>query len=921
MQPDRIVRLEQLFADARELPSDEVLRFLNVRCGADQSLVEEVMQLLHADQESGVLDFAPTPLRICPDDVIAERFKIIRYIADGGMGTVYEAVDVHLGERVALKTIRNDIAPNLRILDRFRQEILLAKRVTHPNVCRVYDLGIARLPGGTDLYFLTMQFLEGQTLAERLKVGPISESEALPLISDMVDAISAAHDAGVIHRDFKSGNIMVVGSGGRNRAVVTDFGLARSTKGGDSLTGSGVVGTVNYMAPEQIRGEPLTPAVDVYALGVVIYEMVTGTRPFKGESNLEIALKHLNELPRPPREYQGQLHPAMESIILRCLKKLPSERFASARDIRPLLEKCSSQENVNPLKYKLHPRRFLAQPVSKLVWVAALILFAIAAGILGFILYRRQGNPIEVAKAPLEVSIAVLPLQNLNDTPEAYSFGLTEEIMNALGKIPGIRLIGPETSFHFKGTNLSPVEIGRSLNARYLLIGSVQRNSPQVRAIIRMIDASDGIQLWSQDITKKEGDVLLLPDDIVTTLSNVLNLEANNGESPGQSIDTAGLTARDLYWTGRFLFHQRTDQSVTESLRYFRESVKHDPNFAEAYSGIADALFVLSERGLFPSKASLREANEAARRAVALNPNLPAAYVSLGQLTSVYGRDLSTAEQMFHHALVLDPKFAPALQWLSYLLIKERRFAEAIQTAEAAVAADPLSTAANMNLAVLYFYAGSYDRTVQQCRRLSQIEPDFFLHHLLMSEVFARKGLYSESLHELASIPDRHQSDPMTLRVWVEVYSLAGMMNQAKDALGRLLSVAKRGGIPSTYVAAAYAAMGDSEEAFAWLEKAYDEYDAFLSMANAYPAFDSLRSDHRWLPLMAKLGIKETAALDSSLPSSTHAASNPVLKDKGLAAESSSTRCDIDLVQGAAPREFRSRFESSRRESRRFLAA
>ena len=330
-------RIGELLAEARELSDAKRIAFLKERCGDDGELLRQVMSLLEVGSKSGLLDSKPTISAFPVPEIVAGRFRIIRYIAEGGMGTVYEAEDLTLGDRVALKTIRPDIASRPHAVERFKREISLGKKVTHPNVCRIYDLGVDRTEDGRDFLFLTMQFLSGETLSSRIKRGPIPTNEALPLIEDMTAALAAAHQASVIHRDFKSSNVMLIKGAARVCAVVTDFGLAKQLHEELPLSQTGMVGTVSYMAPEQIRGEELTSATDIYALGVVLYEMVTGELPFKGDSNVAIALKHLNDEPKPPRELIPNLEPRWQKAILGCLRKLPAERFQSAEEVREAL--------------------------------------------------------------------------------------------------------------------------------------------------------------------------------------------------------------------------------------------------------------------------------------------------------------------------------------------------------------------------------------------------------------------------------------------------------------------------------------------------------------------------------------------------------------------------------------------------------
>jgi eukaryotic-like serine/threonine-protein kinase len=852
VQSQRWKRIGELFAAARVLDNEQRIEFLKQNCTDDPGLVQEVATLLKVDDTSGLLDYPILSSTFPVPPVIAGRFKIIRPLGEGGMGIVYEAEDLRLEERVALKTIRAEIATNSNALERFKREVLLGKRVTHPNVCRIHDLGLHRLENGRDLLFLTMQFLRGETLASLIKRGPMLETEASPFVQDMLAALSAAHEVGVIHRDFKSGNVMLVGSANRVCAVVTDFGLARCIHDDGTLTNGSFVGTVDYMAPEQIRGAEISPATDIYSLGIVMYEMVTGTRPFKGDSQISIAMQHLKEEPIPPQNLAPQLQDNWNETILVCLRKDPAERFQSAQEVKTALIPDITASKKMRLT-GLIGRRTLVSLISVLI-------FALVLGVLSVTAFRHTLTP----STQQNHSVAVLPFRESGQTPQYFSFGFTEEVMNALSKVPGLRVIGPESSFRFSTSDLSPMDIGKRLSAHYLLYGSVNHIGGQVHVVIRIVDSIDGSQLWSHEISRSEGDVLLLSDDIARSVSSELGIGLGGTELSGKSIDANGLTARDLYWTGRFLFHQRSDGAVQTSLQYFRQSVKNDPNFAEGYCGIADTLFVLAERGLLSPKVALLEARQAARRAVELNKRLPAAYVSLAQITSVYDRDLDEAERLFRFALRLDSRLAPAWQWLAYQMVKERRFPEAVRAAQEAVASDPLSTAANINLLVIFYYAGLDDMAMRQSRKLAQIDPKSPLPSFITAEVFARRGLTSEAIHELESISEEQQQNPVALRVAVEIYAKAGKQQLAQQALDRLLNHAGQGGVPPSYLAIAYAAMGNNDEAFTWLKRACDDLDPFASIADAYPAFEEMRSDARWAPLMTQLGIKEKTPLNSS---------------------------------------------------------
>jgi serine/threonine-protein kinase len=867
MTPDEWQRLKPLFEHALELPPEQRSAFVDKIRTEDDNLASRLLALIRSHEQETASIERPLFRFDDPDEqplfsngeLILDRFRIVRFIARGGMGEVYEAFDTELREPVALKTIRASIGSDPRATERFRQEVRRARAITSRHVCRVHDLFTHRdSSDAPPVSFLSMRLLHGETLHSRIRRdGKLCPDEALPLLRQIAEGVDAAHRERIVHGDLKSGNIMLIpAEGGPPSACITDFGLARRiARDGDDETQTEALpagGTPAWMAPEQMEGRPTGPESDIYAFGLIAYEMVTGRLPFDGQTPADVARRRLTDPPHPARQFTPELTARWEQALTRCLDRDPEKRFATGAAFLAALESGS------PFTARLR------QPA---IAFAALLCLILGTGVaVAWQPIHHWFATVLRSTAP-DRSVAVLPFQRLGPTPEYFSDGFTEELMHALGQVRDLRVLGPESSFRLKGSQLSPREIGHKLGVRYLLIGSVRRVDNQIRVIARLIDADGGGQVWSRDVTRNERDVLLIRDDIARMLSSELNVSLAGPQTPAQTIDAAGLSARDLYWTGRLYFRQRTDEGVRASLDYFRNAVVRDPSFALAYCGLADALFVMAEGAMLPQEEALAQARQAAHTAVQLDQRLPEAWTSLAQVTSIYDRNLDEAERFFRRALALDPKSAGAWQWYSYQLVKQRRFSESVQAAEAAVAADPLSLAANINLAVVYLYSGSDDRAVQQCRKLSQMDPQLFFEHPMTAIVFARKGLVGEALHEMESIPASRKDHAITMRVWVEVYALAGMREQANQALERLLTrYSQGGGVPPSYVAAGYAAVGDKDRAIEWLARALAVHDAFASVANAYPAFDSIRSDPRYAPLMIRLGIKAQIPSDSSRP-------------------------------------------------------
>ena len=461
-------------------------------------------------------------------DIVAFRFRIVRFLAKGGMGELYEAEDLELRERIALKTILSHIAADERSIMLFKREVHLARQVTHPNVCRIYDVFRHRYAAGNEVVLLAMELLHGETLADKLRRdGRFATTEMLPLVRQMADGLTAAHRVGVVHRDFKSHNVMLVKPAREEdemRAVVTDFGLAwRSTHDeATSLsmsisTENEVSGTPAYMAPEQVEGGPVTPATDVYALGVVLYEMVTGALPFLGETPLKMAVKRLTEPPPSPRVHVPDVDPLWEATILQCLARRPEERFASAGEVVSALEGKPAEQAVAA------PGR---QRWTSLVW-SALALMIVATLVSGYVVYARYA----AANAGI-TSIAVLPLRNSSNDPEQdyLSDGISEGLINRLSQLPGLKVVANSSSSRYKGQNADPQEVARALDVTGILAGRVSQRGENLSISVELIDGRDRSQVWGEQYVTKAADLHQVSADISRDVAAKLQVRPAAGE-------------------------------------------------------------------------------------------------------------------------------------------------------------------------------------------------------------------------------------------------------------------------------------------------------------------------------------------------------------------------------------------------------
>lgn len=585
MDPLRWNRIGELFAAARLLSGEARIAYLKKNCGQDQDLIEQVNSLCDAHDNPGPLDSKPTISTLPIPQVIAGRFRIIRYIAEGGMGTVYEAEDLTLRDRVALKTIRLDIASHPRAEERFKREISLGKKVTHPNVCRIHDIGTHRSETGTEFLFLTMQFLSGETLASRIKRGPIPKSEAQPLIEDMADALSAAHQAQVIHRDFKSGNVMLVSGPNRTCAVVTDFGLARGINDDSSRTHAGVVGTLDYMAPEQIRGEELTPAADIYAFGVVMYEMVTGQRPFTGDS---IVLKHLNDEPRPPRDLVPNLDPNWDETIRGCLRKPALDRFQSADAVKAALI-----QNGSKSRKRLLPRP--KRPMSARLIVLS-VGFSLALLVLGAIpsIRHRVEEWLHLGSVPHVGQLAILPLKLPADDPQASAleYGLADTLATRLTQITGTRPLQVVPASEVRGKNITTLEQARQeFGVNLGLELSLRRSGEMVRINYALVDVTTHHEIRGDTITAPISDGFAIEDKVADSVVKALELDLRPQEK--QVLAAHGTNepaAYDYYLEGRgYLQEFQKPENVESAITVLNHALEKDPQYALAYSGLGEA--------------------------------------------------------------------------------------------------------------------------------------------------------------------------------------------------------------------------------------------------------------------------------------------------------------------------------------------
>jgi serine/threonine protein kinase/tetratricopeptide (TPR) repeat protein len=753
-------------------------------------------------------------------DVLARRFRVVRFLARGGMGEVYEAEDLELHEPVALKMIRPDLVqshPNC--LQRFKREVLLAKRVTHPNVCRIFDFFRDSEPatGGADheLTFVSMELLRGETLSDRLRrVGRMNSDEASSIITQITAALDAAHGVGVLHRDLKPGNIFLVATDSARsvRVVVTDFGLAlaldqKPESGLTRVTGNEFLGTPGYMSPEQIQGLKLTAASDIYSLGLVMYQMVTGLPPFEDETPIMIAANRLNNPVLSPRSVDSSVDRIWDSVIIKCLDGEPERRFQSAAQVSNALRGGGGGKSGTKL--------------------------------------RRN-------------SIAVLPFANTSGAAdmEYLSDGITETIISTLSRIPKLHVMAHSTVFRFKGRLDDPQNIGRQLEVGTVLVGKVLQRAAMLSIAAELVDVSNGRQIWGEQYNRKFGDVFEIQEVIAQEISSKLELKLTAEEKKSLSKrHTQNTEAYQFYLKGRFCWNKRTEAELRAGIDFFSRAIECDHAYALAYAGLADTYTTQAFLWPFiPPSELMPQARRAAAKALALDPVLCEAHASLGIIELRYEWNPESAQQHFKRAIALKPSHAAAHQWYGECLAAMMSFDQAIAELKLAQDLDPLSLIINSVMGGVFYFARQYEKAIEQCRSTLAMDSNYWLALFFLALSYEACGKSAEAIPPLQQASSGTHKNPMVIGALGHAYAAAGRKAEAEQLLSELRALSDRGYTSPVNLALIALGLGDYELAFVELERALIAREGWFVFLRVDPRFDCIRSDPRFDDLLRRTG-------------------------------------------------------------------
>jgi len=780
------------------------------------------------------------------------HYRITAKIGEGGMGVVYRAHDERLDRDVAIKVLPEEVAQDPDRLGRFEREAKAVAKLAHPNILDVYELG-----DHEGRPFMATELLEGEALRDRLGASALGWRKAAEIGAAIAEGLAAAHGAGIIHRDLKPDNIFITADG---RVKILDFGLARDVAAAapdetNSPTLSwytepgAVMGTAGYMSPEQVRGEPADQRSDIFALGSVLYEMVSGRRAFVGETAAETMTAILREEPPEVSGTDALLPPELEQTVRRCLEKRPEARFQSASDLAYNLRSLSSPSATSPVA---PVRRFIGRRRAAL-WLAAAVVVVAALFWLNPGGWRsRLLEPGGSGASGSYDSLAVLPFVNItgDEDTDYLSDGIPASIIDRLSRVSALRVVPRSTAFHFRDPNQNLADVGQRLAVSAILTGEIRARDEALVIRVELVDVSANRQLWGERLTGTLDDILATEERIATLVSESLRVELSGEERARLARrGTTNPEAHRHYLMGRYQIEKRTEKSVRKAVESFSEAIEEDPGFARAYWGLTESWILLSEWGWEPLEKVLPKARPAAEQALALDESLAEAHGALA-LLSEYEWDPVTAEREYRRALELDPSAADVRHQWAWFLALQGRAEESIAEVRIALDADPLSVRVNRTLAHFLHSARRYEEAMEQVETALELDPYGALLHQYKGQILAAQGRFDEALAEFEQPMDDAQ---LRLKYLGWAYGRAGRVEEAQAVLDELGELSREGYVSPGFFAFIFAGLGENDRAFEWLERALAVRSPELLALKQEQEWDPIREDPRFDELISRI--------------------------------------------------------------------
>lgn len=815
-----------------------------------------------------------------------QHYRVISKIGAGGMGEVYLAQDTRLDRKVALKILPAELATEAERMRRFLQEAKAASALNHPNIITIHEIGKTG-----NKHFIATEYIDGETLHSRLRSGPMSLSFVLDAGIQIASALQAAHEARIVHRDIKPENVMVRPDG---LIKLLDFGIAKvsesavaspadaeavTTLEGGTSPGM-IVGTAAYMSPEQARGRGVDARTDLFSLGVVLYEMLTGRNPFEGETAMDVIAAILHTEPAPVRQLTPEVPFEIERITNKLLKKKRDERYQTASDLLVDLKDVRKELEFQD-KFKLTPSsdRQTPQPLARTVTPPArarttssaeYILGEIKKRKLGFVIvlallvlalvgvlyvFTGRRTPTSADERPID-SIAVLPFQNKSADVEAeyLSYGLAESLIYGLSQLPNLKVSPTSSISRYKATEIDPVKVGSELGVSAVMTGRLAQHGDDLTISVELVDVRNNKLLWGKQYERKLADLLTTQREIATEITQNLKLKLSGGdERRVHKQHTKSPEAYRLYLKGHYYSLKYTKDGFDKGIEYFDQAIARDPDFALAYTGLAFC-YLNQTDWVFAPKDSIPKVRKAIENALRLDPALAEAHTMSAMMLLQYDWDWLAAEREFRRALEIDPNYAIGRSFLAWYLAAMGRFDESIAEDHRALDLDPLSPAVNADLGWDLYLARRYDEAIEQLRKAIDLDPGYWVSHVLLGRCYEQKGKFAEAVAEFQKARQIEGSIPEVLAALGHGYAMSGRKAEAHKIIRELQERSQREFVPAFSIATIYLGLGMKDEALQHLAKAYNEGSYYMIHLKVDPMLDSLRPDPRFADIMRRVG-------------------------------------------------------------------
>ena len=865
---DGLRRVREVFEAALGQPEDRRQSYVADACSGDAACHDEVIALLAAHERAAV--FLETPAaRLLEDapgvDLTGQTigpYHLELLVGRGGMGDVYRARDTRLDRTVAIKVLPPHVAADQLLPGaaadegarrRFEQEARAIAKLGHPHICVLHDVG---RDGGRD--FLVMEYLEGETLAQRLERGPLPAESLLQSAVEIADALDFAHRLQIIHRDLKPSNVILTASG----AKLLDFGIAKLlhrdieptddlvVQSDPALTQHGrIVGTIAYMSPEQLRGEPIDERSDLFVFGAVLYEMATGRRAFAGADATAVRNAILSDVPLPP-EPTGTITAGLSAVIRKALHADRSARYQRAAEIKTDLQALQRAAATLP-----HPK---PRKSPLLLGAAAAGLLVAALGLSGFLPARsRTASPPATGTRR---SVAVLPFTPVatgGQDDNYVGLGLAEALISELAAFSTIA-VRPLSATSRYGPNRDAIAAGRDLGTELVLDGTIQRSADRLRINVSLIRVADGVIVWTDRFDAAWTDIFRVQDAIAEQVGGALAAAlSSEGRARLARRRTENLAAYEAYLKGRYFWNMRTIDALQRAQGYFQQAIADDPGYASAYAGLSDTYQMLGSMpyAVLPAAEAATHAKAAANKALEIDDTLAEAHTSLAFVTYAFDWDWAAGEREFLRAIELDPSYVTARSWYSGYLGLIGRTNEGIVEAERARALDPLSLIGTYQVGLLHYLARHYDEAEEFALKTLEIDANFPSGRRLLGQVFAARGRHAEALVEFQRLNDRSRGNWLHMALLAQGHGRTGDRVRARAIIDGMIEASTTRFVPPAQIAMAYVGLDDRDAAFAWLERAREEHSQVLTFLKMDPMFDILRGDARYPELIRRIGL------------------------------------------------------------------